>query len=128
MKLEFKLSAALAALALACGCRMCQTPFDYCAPVLRGPQGCPNCDFGARSGSMFHPMEDGTPPITPLTPTPIQPEASPPPVTNEAPGPEPPEASELPAPSTPEMEPDLQPGPSLPEEETMPEPRSLPEE
>jgi hypothetical protein len=52
--------AAFAALVLAMlsGCAMCQSPFDYCGPVS-GPNGCPNCDFGARRGSLFAPM-DGT--------------------------------------------------------------------
>lgn len=51
---------------------MCQSPFDYCAPTV--PQGgCPNCDFGARRGSMFHPT-DGTPATTPVTPTLVSPD------------------------------------------------------
>ncbi len=122
MRIDFKLASGMALVALACGCRMCMTPFDYCAPVMR-PGGCVNCDFGARSGSLFHPMEDGTPPVTPLTPTPIQPESSPPPVTNEAPGPSEPapyDGGELPAPSTPEtepnFEPNLEPAPAMPDE------------
>jgi len=71
-----RLTAAVAGLVLAVvsGCApMCQTPFDYCNAVLN-PNGCPNCDFGARYGSRFHPM-NGTPPTTPITPTPATPDA-----------------------------------------------------
>jgi hypothetical protein len=39
------------------GCSMCCSPFDYCAPVS-GRDGRPNCDFGARRGSAFHPMDE----------------------------------------------------------------------
>lgn len=39
------------------GCSMCCNPFDYCAPIA-GPDGRPNCDFGARRNSAFHPMDD----------------------------------------------------------------------
>jgi hypothetical protein len=39
------------------GCSMCCSPFDYCAPVA-GPDGAPNCDFGARRNSAFHPMDE----------------------------------------------------------------------
>jgi len=35
---------------------MCQCPFDYCGPVAE-TDGLPNCDFGARRGSAFHPMD-----------------------------------------------------------------------
>lgn len=38
------------------GCAMCQNPFDYCGPVAR--PGYRNCDFGARRGSIFAPMDD----------------------------------------------------------------------
>ncbi len=62
-------------LALAGCCTTCQTPWDYCNAVL-GPGGCPNCDFGARYGSLFHPMY-GTPAATPLTPTPADSSAEP---------------------------------------------------
>lgn len=50
------------------GCAMCQNPWDYCNAVL-GPNGCPNCDFGARCGSAFRPIGH-TPPTTELGPTP----------------------------------------------------------
>jgi hypothetical protein len=40
-----------------CGCTLCQAPFDYCNPAI-GPTGCLNCDFDARRGSIFHPMDD----------------------------------------------------------------------
>ena len=43
-----------------CGCRMCQSPFDYCNPMI-GPDGALNCDFGARRGSVLHPMADDPP-------------------------------------------------------------------
>lgn len=39
------------------GCSMCCSPFDYCAPIA-GPDGAPNCDFGARRNSAFHPMDE----------------------------------------------------------------------
>ncbi len=55
-------------LAVASGCTaMCQTPYDYCNAVIN-PNGCPNCNFGARYGSRFAPMF-GTPATTPLEPT-----------------------------------------------------------
>ena len=38
------------------GCGMCQSCFDYCGPVV-GPNG-PNCNFWARRGSAFAPMDD----------------------------------------------------------------------
>jgi len=53
--------AVVVALALLAGCKMCQSPWDYCNAVP-GPNGCPNCDFGARRGSIYAPMdssEDG---------------------------------------------------------------------
>ena len=53
-------SSALAMLALVAslaGCAMCQSPFDYCSPVA-GPNGCQNCNFNARRGSLFEPMDD----------------------------------------------------------------------
>jgi hypothetical protein len=68
MKVRFATWAALALLAALTGCAMCRNPFDYCGPVV-GPSGCPNCDFGARRGSIFAPM-DGTPATTALEPTP----------------------------------------------------------
>lgn len=49
-------------------CTTCRTPWDYCSAVI-GPDCGPNCDFGARYNSRFHPMY-GTPPTTPLEPTP----------------------------------------------------------
>ena len=58
--------------ALCAGCAMCQSPFDYCAPVVP-PRGCPNCDFGARRGSLFHP-QDETPPTTPVAPNLVEPD------------------------------------------------------
>lgn len=68
MKVCFAIVAALALLASLTGCAMCQNPFDYCGPVI-GAGGCPNCDFGARRGSLFAPM-DGIPATTALEPTP----------------------------------------------------------
>ena len=53
-------SSALATLALVAslaGCAMCQSPFDYCSPVT-GPDGRQNCNFCARRGSIFEPMDD----------------------------------------------------------------------
>ncbi|MEX2114045.1 MAG: hypothetical protein WD845_12715 [Pirellulales bacterium] len=47
----------LVALASLSGCRMCQSPFDYCNPMI-GPSGTLNCDFQARRNSVFHPMDD----------------------------------------------------------------------
>lgn len=55
---RFLLSALIAATAALTGCSMCCSPFDYCAPVA-GPDGAPNCDFGARRNSAFHPMDEG---------------------------------------------------------------------
>ena len=63
---------ALAVLVLAAsltGCAMCQNPFDYCGPVA-GP-GYRNCDFGARRGSMFAPMDDSSV-EAPTGPTPAE--------------------------------------------------------
>lgn len=60
--------AVLALMAAISGCPMCQNPWDYCNAVI-GPRGCPNCDFGARAGSKFHPM-GVTPPTTEIGPTP----------------------------------------------------------
>jgi hypothetical protein len=62
-------SSALATLALVAslaGCAMCQSPFDYCAPVT-GPDGCQNCNFSARRGSVFEPMDGSA--DTQMTPT-----------------------------------------------------------
>jgi hypothetical protein len=70
------LSLAVWLLAAACtGCALCQNPWDYCNAVI-GPQGCPNCDFGARCGSMFAPM-GATPPTTAVGPTPAAPKPAP---------------------------------------------------
>lgn len=68
MKWSARLALPVVVLALAGCCTTCQTPWDYCSAVL-GPSGCPNCDFGARYGSLFHPMY-GTPATTPISPTP----------------------------------------------------------
>ncbi len=68
MQVRFATLAALALLASLSGCAMCRNPFDYCGPVVDSG-GCPNCDFGARRGSVFAPM-DGTPATTALEPTP----------------------------------------------------------
>ena len=62
-------SSALAMFALVAslaGCAMCRCPFDYCAPVA-GPDGCQNCNFNARRGSLFDPM-DGSADLQ-MTPT-----------------------------------------------------------
>ena len=62
-------SSALATLALVAslaGCAMCQSPFDYCGPVA-GPKGDQNCNFNARRGSLFEPMDDSA--DTQMTPT-----------------------------------------------------------
>ena len=38
-----------------CGCRICDTPYDYCS-ATSGPDGNPCfCDFGARYNSAFAP-------------------------------------------------------------------------
>jgi hypothetical protein len=63
--------AAVLLLATLCGCRICQSPFDYCNPMF-GPSGCLNCDFGARRGSVFHPMDDDPQPRV-VRATPMQP-------------------------------------------------------
>jgi len=68
MKSSTATLAGLALVASMAGCAMCQNPFDYCAPVIE-PDGCPNCDFGARRGSQFHPMA-GTGNAERLTPRP----------------------------------------------------------
>ena len=57
MKRALPSLAAMLLAAFLCGCSMCQSPFDYCGPV-EGPDGCPNCDFGARRGSLYAPMDD----------------------------------------------------------------------
>ncbi len=57
MKSRLGLLAVLVLFVQAAGCTMCQAPFDYCNPAI-GPSGFLNCDFGARRGSVFHPMED----------------------------------------------------------------------
>lgn len=62
-------SSALAVLALVAslaGCAMCQSPFDYCGPVA-GPNGDQNCNFNARRGSLFEPMDGSA--DTQMTPT-----------------------------------------------------------
>ncbi len=56
------------------GCAMCQDPFDYCNPVV-GPGGCVNCEFGARRGSVFAPME-GDSALAAMDPTPVRQEPS----------------------------------------------------
>lgn len=58
------------------GCSMCQSPFDYCAPVL-GANGCPNCNFQARRGSIFVPMDDSAVATVPRGPTPASQSAEP---------------------------------------------------
>ncbi len=60
--------ALLLATAALAGCGVCQAPFDYCAPVI-GPNGCPNCNFLTRRGSLFAPTDD-TPASPVSTPTP----------------------------------------------------------
>jgi hypothetical protein len=54
-------------LAVTSGCAMCQSPWDYCNAVI-GDCGCPNCDFGARCGSVFAPIGH-TPATTEKGPT-----------------------------------------------------------
>jgi hypothetical protein len=49
--------AALTLFASLSGCAMCQSPFDYCGPVI-GPGGEQSCNFNARRGSIFEPMDD----------------------------------------------------------------------
>jgi len=70
MKIYLAILAALAIWSSTTGCAMCRNPFDYCGPVVDA-QGCPNCDFGARRGSMFAPI-DGTPATTAFEPTPAK--------------------------------------------------------
>jgi hypothetical protein len=69
MNRRFAVLVALGMAALS-GCAMCQAPFDYCAPVA-GPNGCPNCNFLARRGSLFAPMDDSTATL-PMGPTPAE--------------------------------------------------------
>ncbi len=57
MNRRLAVMAAPLVMAALAGCRMCQAPFDYCAPTI-GPSGCFNCDFLARRGSAFRPMDD----------------------------------------------------------------------
>jgi len=57
MNRRLAVMAAPLVIAALAGCRMCQAPFDYCAPTI-GPSGCFNCDFLARRGSAFRPMDD----------------------------------------------------------------------
>jgi hypothetical protein len=70
MKGRLRTWTVLALGALLTGCAMCQTPFDYCGPVTDA-NGCPNCNFGARRGSIFSPT-DGTPATTPRGPTEVK--------------------------------------------------------
>lgn len=68
MKLRSTALGAIVALALLSGCAMCRNPFDYCSPVI--PEGgCPNCEFGARQGSVFAPPS-GSPQTAAVDPTP----------------------------------------------------------
>jgi hypothetical protein len=55
---------------LLAGCNMCQNPYDYCGAVVQ-PDGCMNCAFNTRQGSVFAPPP-GSPDIdaTAETPTP----------------------------------------------------------
>jgi hypothetical protein len=53
------LATTICLLALA-GCRICQSPFDYCSAVA-GPGGSAFCDFGARYNSVLCPPA-GCPP------------------------------------------------------------------
>ena len=57
MKRRSSILATLALVASLTGCAMCQSPFDYCGPVT-GPNGDQNCNFNARRGSLFEPMDD----------------------------------------------------------------------
>jgi hypothetical protein len=60
-------------LASLAGCNICQSPFDYCGPVI-GPHGFPNREFGARAGSAFAPMSDSPQSDTSaVSPTPASP-------------------------------------------------------
>ena len=72
---KFGKLAILVLLALSTGCAMCQNPFDYCAPV-KGDGGCPNCEFGARTGSAFAPPSDSTytATLTPRTKAQVKPQ------------------------------------------------------
>jgi hypothetical protein len=70
MKRSARLGQLVLAIVLS-GCGpMCQSPWDYCNAVV-GPGGSPNCNFGARAGSAFVPM-DGTPATTARGPTPAK--------------------------------------------------------
>ncbi|MGD9721337.1 MAG: hypothetical protein AB7O59_09015 [Pirellulales bacterium] len=60
MKSVVRCLAAIALFGALAGCRMCQAPFDYCNPAI-GPSGALNCDFNARRGSVYHPMDDDPP-------------------------------------------------------------------
>lgn len=73
MTKRFAPLAALLVAALAGCAPMCQSPWDYCNAVIN-PNGCPNCNFGARYNSSFVPM-NGTPATTPIEPTPATEEA-----------------------------------------------------
>lgn len=66
MKRRSSVLATLALVASLAGCAMCQSPFDYCGPVA-GPNGDQNCNFNARRGSLFEPMDDSA--DTQMTPT-----------------------------------------------------------
>ncbi len=68
MTRAFSALAAVLMMSLAGCTAMCQTPWDYCNAVVDG-SGTPNCNFGARYNSKYAPMY-GTPPTTPVEPTP----------------------------------------------------------
>ena len=70
MKRRLPAWSAIASVVSLAGCAMCQSPFDYCGPVM-GPGG-PNCDFGARRGSIYAPMDDSYA-AAPMSPTPAEP-------------------------------------------------------
>ena len=66
---------AILLVALLCGCRICQSPYDYCTAVT-GPDGCPCfCDFGARMNSVYSPPAGSPPPA--MGPTEAEPNRSP---------------------------------------------------
>ena len=75
MKRSLGASAVLVLLAALGGCSICESPFDYCGPV-KTDNGCQSCNFGARRGSLFAPV-DGIPATTPVAANPTTPPPSP---------------------------------------------------
>jgi hypothetical protein len=63
MNTSLRSAFAIVLVALVCGCRICQSPFDYCTAVV-GPDGHPCfCDFSARMNSVYSPPPGAPPPV-----------------------------------------------------------------